>query len=99
MQVEIFIKKTEHGIVIIVLTSGVVNNMKTPKEKAKELTWKFMPHAEECYPEGSIARQRDLVCAKEHASICTDEIVSLWNPDDPVDIQYWQQVKTEIENQ
>lgn len=79
-----------------------------PKEKAKELVEKFMPHA---YPfeggSGYLTGEKDeagqLRCAKELAIIAVDELIQehtwgspiSWNE---VRKKYWQAVKTEITN-
>ena len=67
----------------------------TPKEKAKELLWKYLPNLEGW-------KQEDSNQAKQCALIAVDEIkevVSLCIPykDEKSYIDYWQQVKQEIE--
>jgi hypothetical protein len=63
-----------------------------PKEKAKELVDKMMYHLNyNCQPTLS-----EMV-AKQCALIAVDEILSVvWYV--PIDIEYWQEVKQEIEN-
>ena len=68
----------------------------TPKEKAKELLWKYLPILEGW-------KQEDSNQAKQCALIAVDEIkevVSLCIPykDEKSYIDYWQQVKHEINN-
>jgi len=65
----------------------------TPKEKAQELFDKIhwaMPHP-------STTNAETYIISKQCALIAVDEILSVvWYV--PVDIEYWQEVKKEIEN-
>jgi len=60
----------------------------TPKEKAKELVENFYCNIDfnECY-------QGSKTSAKQCALICVDEILNFY---DRVDLEYWQEVKQEI---
>jgi len=65
----------------------------TPKEKAQELVNKFAKLPEE----GTLMWYLSFEIAKKCALIAVDEILSVvWYV--PVDIEYWQDVKQEIEN-
>jgi len=74
--------------------------MKTPKEKAKELVEKFRKEYEWVEKDFTIDLYRD---SKQCALICVDEVIktytnknaTYWLLEEEVD--YWQQVKTEIE--
>ena len=73
--------------------------MLTPKEKAKELLWKFLPIIEGWkYFDSSIAKQCALIAVDEILKI----VPSIYLTEDEEvhsgHYQYWQQVKTEIEN-
>ena len=70
----------------------------TPKEKAKELYDKFNPHARvwDCYSDEPLKENH----AKQCALICVDEIIhdmQIRLGLDKEDVEYWQDVKTEIE--
>ena len=65
----------------------------TPKEKAQESVNKFAKLPEE----GTLMWYLSFEIAKKCALIAVDEILSVvWYV--PVDIEYWQDVKQEIEN-
>lgn len=73
----------------------------TPKEKAKELVYKFQKHAL-----GICEDPIQIHNAKQCALICVDEMISLYcihNSDDikvtikTEQFDYWQEVKQEIE--
>jgi hypothetical protein len=71
----------------------------TPKEKAKELVYKFKDVADAYYINEK---------SKERALIAVDEIIQQWEIIDTYiadfggklnqSLKYWQQVKTEIQN-
>jgi len=64
----------------------------TPKEKAEELILKF----KQLPKEGTLAWYLSFELSKQCALIAVDEILSVvWYV--PVDIEYWQEVKQEIE--
>jgi hypothetical protein len=64
----------------------------TPKEKAEELFIKFYPN---WYDNGLVAKRK---YAKEHALIAVDEILKTFDCTTPQQVNYWQEVKAEIEN-
>ena len=65
----------------------------TPKEKAIELYNKFLNPSGDTYLYGMLEHDS----AKECALIAVDEILSVvWYV--PVDIEYWEEVKKEIES-
>jgi len=67
----------------------------TPKEKANELFGKYYSRIEHTLSEEYSPHERFIV--KQCALIAVDEILSVvWYV--PVDIEYWQEVKKEIEN-
>lgn len=76
-------------------------NTLTAAEKAQQLINKFLPHA---YPfsagsrylSGDIDKEGQLKHAKELAIICVDEILSLLFQHHEID--YWKDVKTELNN-
>lgn len=65
----------------------------TPKEKAKDLWLTYY----ELLPDGIYSNEAAKEEAKRFALIAVDEILKL-NLNDGYDKEYWQQVKTEIEN-
>ena len=67
----------------------------TPKEKAKQLVDKFSYriHIVNCFHDNKVN-------SKESALIAVDEIISiklLWYQKDTKELDYWQEVKQEIE--
>jgi hypothetical protein len=61
----------------------------TPKEKAKELYWKYYQNiSDTSFPEET---------AKKCALIAVDEILDNLEDNTGKDIKYWQEVKQEIE--
>jgi hypothetical protein len=65
----------------------------TPKEKAKELVDKML---ESLYDNGSLSFKRILYDkAKQCAIIAVDEMID--NCENIFDVEYWQEVKQEIE--
>lgn len=66
----------------------------TSKEKALELWWKYYSRIEHTLSEEYSPYEKDIT--KRLAVIAVDEILSvIWNKQDDVD--YWKQVKHEIE--
>ena len=66
----------------------------TPKEKAKDLVYKFYPSVQ-----WKLGQEDCLDRAKQCALIAVDEILSiklLWY-DKSAELEYWQEVKKEIE--
>jgi hypothetical protein len=66
----------------------------TPKEKAEELIWKYLPLIEGW----TAPKKTDL--AKKLALICVDELIELYEFEVPhrgFKISYWDEVKQEIE--
>lgn len=66
-----------------------------PKEKANEMLSKFIPFAH--WDEGS---SNNNIYAKQCAMIAVEEIICMVSEDDGIwitTLQYWNQVKTEIE--
>jgi hypothetical protein len=63
----------------------------TPKEKAKELLWKYLPILEGW-------KYKDSNTAKQCALIVVDEIIDLVKHIDVDSEDYWQEVKQEIIN-
>lgn len=62
-----------------------------PKEKAKELVWKYLPILKEW-------KKEDSNKAKQCALIAVDEIIeSKTYRDTPEEYEYWNEVKQEIE--
>ena len=77
--------------------------MKTPQEKAEELVNKFIKPTIKWNPVNGIGYYNDLNAAKECALIAVDEIIANIEPSVSMDviearINYWQEVKQEIEN-
>jgi len=76
----------------------------TPKEKAKELVYKYqdLVTSWNCYYDIEIPISDRISDMKECAMICVDEIITLLN-EIPTTINchiipFWQEVKTEIKN-
>ena len=74
----------------------------TPKEKAKELVLGFLIVPDSALKEDSNAAWIDRILAKQCANIAADEIIKSWQEDgnrrlDVGIVNWWQQVKTEIE--
>jgi hypothetical protein len=75
----------------------------TPQEKAEELVNKFIKPTIKWNPVNGIGYYNDLNAAKECALIAVDEIIANIEPSVSMDviearINYWQEVKQEIEN-
>jgi hypothetical protein len=78
-------------------------NTMTPQEKAEELVNKFIKPTIKWNPVNGIGYYNDLNAAKECALIAVDEIIANIEPSVSMDviearINYWQEVKQEIEN-
>ena len=72
-----------------------------PKEKAKELVDRFTPMATDITPIQTI--EKDYRWAKKCALICVDEIINNFGMTKQFytsysAVQYWQEVKQEIQN-
>lgn len=65
----------------------------TPKEKANELGNKMYKGS--VFDHDKQGHLGELLNAKRCASLCVDEILNFY---DRVDVEYWEQVKQEIEN-
>jgi hypothetical protein len=66
----------------------------TPKEKALELWWTYYSRIEHTLSEEYSPHEKDIT--KKLAISAVDEILSvIWN--NPEDVDYWSQVKKEIE--
>ena len=73
----------------------------TPKEKAKELTERFLfPITQRFAEQNEIISKRYSNAAKECALICVDEIIEelkRYTDPDSLGVLYWNDVKKEIE--
>jgi hypothetical protein len=70
----------------------------TPKEKAKELVFKYQNLVTiwDCYNDEPIEIKFRLEDMKKCALICVDEIIESESNYFPNEIHYWQEVKKEI---
>jgi len=69
----------------------ILNNM-TPKEKAKELVYKFYPSVQ-----WKLGQEDCLDRAKQCALIAVDEILNLCWGGNKIGIKHWEDIKQEIE--
>ena len=74
----------------------------TPKKKAKELVYKYeyLVTTWDCYNDEPLKEKYKLHDMKKCALIAVDEILKiklLWYQKDTKELEYWQEVKQEIE--
>jgi hypothetical protein len=75
----------------------------TPKEKAHELIYKFSEHIMTIYELEGLVEHVDSSKAKGHALVAVDELIKIHyllttTQDTSPSINYWKEVKKEIQN-